>query len=321
MNVFFAGTGGFGAPSLEALTQLDPPCSVAKVLTRSDRPKGRGRKLYPTPIKETALKLGLEVATVDTVSALREEVVSTPPDLLVVIDFGMLLPEDVFTAPRCGAYNFHASLLPRWRGAAPCPRAILAGDVRTGVACFQIVKALDAGPIAGMREVAIESDETAGALEERLSRESALLLQHLVPDILAGACPLLPQDPTQVTTAPKLAKSEGRIDWNQGAEMLSRHVRAMQPWPKSFSFLHARNRPPVRVTILGFRPVDSEKTPADGAEPGTITQVTRSAVFVACGEGTTGAIETIQPAGKRPMSCEDFLRGHGLVAGDFFADA
>jgi len=312
--VVFAGAGEFAVPALKALVRMD--LELLLVISRPDRPKGRGRRPASTPVAETARKLGGPLRKTDRIAALDEELERLAPDLMIVADFGELIPEKTLSIPRLGAYNIHASLLPRWRGASPCAWAIKAGDTETGVTIFRMVKELDAGPVLCRKRVPIFPGDTAGFLEERLACEGAVLLERAVRLLASGEFTLEPQDPARATKAPKLSKRAGMIPWEEKAEAVERHIRAMQPWPRAWSFLKRDAGSPLRINIMKAR---VEKLPPEDRSPapGTVTAITKSTVEVACGEGKLQLLH-LQPAGKKAMSCEDFLRGYRVQPGDRF---
>jgi methionyl-tRNA formyltransferase len=312
MRVVFAGTGEFAAICLDTLSRQD--IDLIAVITRPDRPQGRSRALLPTPVAARANTLAATLFKIENIRAVEKELEGLDLDLMVVADFGEIIPERVLGLPRRGSFNVHGSLLPRWRGAAPCTAAIRAGDTTTGVTIFRMVKGLDAGPILCRREVEILAADTAGTLEERLAREAGALLAEAIPVLRAGDFSLREQDPRLVTLAPKLRKEDGWIPWSADARAVERHIRAMQPWPGAFSALAHHGQDPLRVNILAARVV-AESGPA--AEPGTIVAVAPLTLEVACGAGKLG-IARLQAAGKKALSVAEFLRGNRVAPGDGF---
>lgn len=305
MRVVFAGTGAFAVNALQTLLAT-PDIALPAVISIPDRPRGRGRQVIPTPVAQAAGSLGVPVVKTERIGDMADALAALRPDLLIVVDFGQLVPEHVLRIPRIGPFNLHASLLPRWRGAAPVPNTILAGDRETGVTMFRMVRALDAGPILLASRTHVDDAETAGELEERLSRDAAALLLRALPGLASGAFALTPQDDALATLAPKLRKDEGRIRWKDDAAFIARHVRAMQPWPRAFTFLAEEGSPPQRVNILAALP---DARPSAPAPPGAILATQAGVIEVASGRGTV-RISCLQPAGKRAMSCAEFLRGH-----------
>ncbi len=308
-RIVFAGTPDFAVSAFAALQSAGHP--IVAVYTQPDRPAGRGRKPQPSAVKQQAQCLGIPVeqpATFAEPGAL-ERLQALEPDLLIVVAYGLLLPRDVLDIPRLGCINLHASLLPRWRGAAPIQRAILAGDARTGIDLMQMDTGLDTGPIYARREVTIGSRETAGALHDRLAALGARLLLDSLPEILAGNLTPEPQSEDDVTYANKLSKAEACIDWTQTALALDRHIRAFNPWPIAHTLLEGE---PLRIWTAEIRDEESSD-----AAPGEVIGCGREGIDVGCGQGQLRITE-LQPAGKRVMSAADFLNARslsGLVLG------
>lgn len=296
------GTPDFALPSLQRMIEA---CAVVGVVTQPERPAGRGRQLQPSPVHVLARQHSLPVITPATLrdAEVLQQLRAWQPDLIVVVAFGMLLPSEVLDLPRGGCLNVHASLLPRWRGAAPIPAAILAGDPTTGVTIMKMDVGLDTGPILRQAALDIRPNDTQASLSKRLSHLGADLLQQVVPDWLAGGITPRPQDETLVTWAPPLEKEHGRIEWHLPAEQIARQVRAFDPWPGTFTEWHGG-----RLRILQVQVV-SLPTSASGvdAPPGSV-MVTSTGPVVATGDGGLMLV-TVQPPGKRPMSGADFARG------------
>lgn len=231
MKVIFAGTPDFAVPTLRML--LDSPHHICAVYTQPDRPSGRGRQLKPTPVKELALSAGLPVYQPETLESAEEQrkLKDFAADLMVVIAYGMILPQEVLDIPRLGCVNVHASLLPRWRGAAPIQRALLAGDRETGVTIMKIVRQLDAGDMLHKEVCAINPDDTAGTLFDKLAQLGAAGLAKVLPAYEVGAIVAEKQDESLVTYAHKLDKTEASVNWAEPAEVLDRKVRGLNPWP------------------------------------------------------------------------------------------
>jgi methionyl-tRNA formyltransferase len=236
------------------------------------------------------------------------------PDLLVVAAYGQILSPELLGIPRHGSINVHASLLPKYRGAAPVAYAILNGDSETGVSIIQVLPQLDAGPILAVARTPIGAQETAGQLEARLARLAVDLLPGVIEQFAAGAVHPLLQTEALVTRAPKLKKQMGAIDWTASAAHIDCHIRAMQPWPNPYTFLHSAGKPPQRLLILAVRPLPD--APIQAA-PGTPLGTDRQHLVVQAG---TGAVEIlqIQPEGKRSMTAADFLRGRQVDSADRF---
>ena len=297
-QVVFMGTPDFAVPVLEA---LDKEHHVAGVVTQPDRPAGRGRRLTPSPVKEAALDHSLplfqprSLRTPEAVTQLE----AWGPEVIVVAAFGQILKQNVLDLPPHGCLNVHASLLPRWRGAAPVPAAILAGDEVTGVTIMQMDAGLDTGPILTQREERIRSDDTHVTLEKRLAKLGAELLIETLSAYLTGDLSPQPQPEEGVTYAQQLRKEDGRLDWSLPAVDLDRRVRAFTPWPGAFTTWHGRRLKVLRAaTLLDWR--------VDVPTGTVVAQADRTAV--AAGEGAL-LLDEVQLAGKRPMDIASFIRG------------
>jgi methionyl-tRNA formyltransferase len=310
MRVGFAGTPAFAATALEAI--LRAGFSVPIVLTRPDRPKGRGLRVQPSPVKSLAEMHGIAVlqpATLKTAES-RAEVLRVPLDVLVVAAYGLLLPREVLAWPRHGCINIHASLLPRWRGAAPIERAIEAGDDDTGISLMQMDAGLDTGPVIERVRMRIEANDTAGALTERLAALGAAAIVASLQRLRdAGRLAALPQPDDGVTHAQKIAKSEAAIDWRLSASVLARRIRAFDPAPGVTAALGGRS---LKLWLAQAVP-----SPTPGAAPGRVLAADSSALVVACGEGALRIAE-VQPAGGRRMGVAAFIAGRRLGPGDAF---
>ena len=305
MRVVFAGTPDFSVPVLQAL--LDSRHPVVGVYTQPDRPSGRGRKLTPSPVKQLALQHGIPVfqpASLRDPDAQRQ-LAALEPDLMVVVAYGLILPQAVLDLPARGCVNLHASILPRWRGAAPIQRAILAGDQESGVCLMQMEAGLDSGPVLAERRTPITADDTGGALHDRLSRLAAELLAEQLDALAQGSLQPAGQDETLVTYAEKLAKSEAAIDWRQDAEQLERKVRAFNPWPVA----QAKYEGKV-LRIWDARAVEGR-----AGAPGSIVAAGKEGIDVVCGKGCLRLLQ-IQLPGARRLSAAEFLnarRVEGVV--------
>lgn len=306
------GTGTFALPVFRAL--YDSPHKVAGLFTQPDR-TGRGHHHHRNPLKELALERGTPVFQPRSINepegigTLRE----LNADLGLVAAYGQILSEDVIRAPKHGCINVHASLLPKYRGAAPVHYAILNGETETGVTIFQIEPRLDAGMILGTTKTAIEQKETTGELEGRLAELAVPLTLRILDEIEAGATKPAPQDPAQVTRAPSMRKPFGEIDWSQSAKQIQNHVRAMQPWPTPFTFLHQPERKPLRVILTDVAPCEPTGEESE-AGPGTVAFADENTIVVQTGDGLL-RIERLRPEGKREMTAAEFQPGHSLIAG------
>ncbi len=301
LRILFAGTPDFSVPPLRAL--LESAHQVVGVHTQPDRPAGRGRKRQPSPVKQVAQEAGVPVH--QPVTLRRPEAVETiadlAPDLMVVVAYGLILPPEVLAIPRLGCVNIHASLLPRWRGAAPIQRAIEAGDRVTGVSIMQMDEGLDTGPVYLMRETPIEREDTAATLHDRLARLGAEALMEALPGIADGSLQPRPQDEAGATYAPKLEKKEAFIDWNQPAWRLERKVQAFNPWPVA----------QTRYEQANLRIWEAHAIDGMAAAPGTVMAAGREGVDVATGEGLL-RITRLQMPGKKPVSAQDFINAHAI---------
>jgi methionyl-tRNA formyltransferase len=294
LRVIFAGTPDFAIPSLKALI-ADPGVTVVAVYSQPDRPSGRGRKLTPSPVKACALHAGIPVESPIHFKEApsREQLAAYAPDLMVVAAYGLLLPQSVLDIPRFGCINVHASLLPRWRGAAPVQAAILAGDAETGVGIMRMEKGLDTGGIYLEKRIAIHSATDAGTLTDDLAQLGAQALIEAIQQ-QCYTKPAIAQATEGVTYAHKIKKQDALIDWQQPADTVARHIHAYWPWPGAFTFYDGK-----RLKISAAHAVD---TPSE-EEAGTVIQIAEHGVIVACGDGAL-CIETCQPEGKtlRPAS-------------------
>jgi len=344
MRIIFLGTPDFAVPSLEAL--LDAGHEILCVVTQPDRPGRRHSQPVPTPVKAFATSRGILVRQTEDVNQppFAGGLADLRPDLIAVAAFGQKLRRRLLGLAPHGAINVHASLLPRHRGAAPIAHAILAGDTETGVTVQRMAARLDAGDILAQEATPIGPRETAGELTDRLARLGATLLGRAVADIAAGQSHPVPQDPAKATFAPSLRKEDGAIDWTRDAAYLARLVRAMNPWPSAFTFWTPPSGAPLRLVVHDAEgPIREGEAPAEPpwegeapaepswegeapaepswegeapAEPGRIAAAEPSGIAVETGHGLLRLL-TLQPAGGRPMSAADFLRGHRLVPGGY----
>jgi methionyl-tRNA formyltransferase len=303
LAVVFAGTPDFAVPSLEAITSSRH--RLVAVFTQPDRPSGRGRRLTAGPVKERALALGIPVRQPDTMrdADAREAIASFAPDVMVVVAYGLLLPTDVLALPRFGCLNVHASLLPRWRGAAPIARAILAGDAATGVCIMRMEAGLDTGPVMLARELAIGARTTAGELELRLAEEGGAAIVAALDALDAGTANFTPQDPRLATYAAKLSKAEARLDWREGAAALERRVRALNPRPVAETTLDG-----AQLRIFESRVVAASPGPV----PGTILSAGADGIVVMTGEQGL-ALTRVQLPGRRAVSAAELANSRPLA--------
>ena len=310
LTIVYFGTPEFAVPTLEAL--LASRHVVSGVITQPDRPKGRGQRLQPTPVKAAAVAQSVPVFQPERLRApeVRATLESWAPDLGVVAAYGKLIPDELLALPRLGMINVHASLLPRYRGAAPIQRAVIAGDAETGVTIMRVIKALDAGAMLDKVHCPIGPDDTSDVVERKLSQMGASLLVDVVERLSHGPVTEEPQDDHMATYAAKLTKSEGLIDWTLPPADIHNRVRGLYPWPHAYTFVDGE-----RLVVLATR-----VEPPTGLDvtPGTIVCASADGIRVATGQGGQILIVDVQPEGRRAMSARDYLGGHPLTPGTSF---
>ncbi len=334
LRVVFAGTPEFAAVSLEALIKQQQALniSIVAVYSQPDRKAGRGQKLAASAVKQVALAHGIAVeqpetfkkSSIEGVTA-RQTLKDYQPDVMIVAAYGLILPIGVLNTPTYGCLNIHASLLPRWRGAAPIHRALLAGDSETGVTIMQMNKGLDTGDMLYKVSASIESDDTAASLHDKMAELGATAIITVLQDLPHYQAQAIVQDDSQANYAEKLVKTEGEIDWTQSATVIERQIRGLTPWPGAYTFLAGQ-----RVKILASLPVNASQ-PTD-KQAGTVISVGRKAILVACGkdnidadvnsekpQASTLAITQLQFAGSKPVSAEQICHGNQLNDGDQFS--
>lgn len=301
-RIVFAGTPDFAVVVLDAMVAAEVKPAV--VYTQPDRPSGRGRKLTSSPVKRRAAELGLEVRQPRRLDeAAVQALTADAPELMVVVAYGLILPPEVLALPAHGCVNVHASLLPRWRGAAPIQRALLAGDAETGVCLMRMEQGLDTGPVLAERRTRIAPEDDAGTLHDRLARLGGELLVESLPDLLDDALEARPQLEEGVTYARKLDKSEAAIDWSAAAEDIARQVRAYLPWPVAETA-----SPKGRLRIWEAQ----AESGSSAAVPGTVLGESGEGITVATGRGVL-RITRLQLPGRKPVTAGEFLNAASLV--------
>ncbi|MCB9078431.1 MAG: methionyl-tRNA formyltransferase [Anaerolineaceae bacterium] len=301
------GTPDFAVPSLTAL--IDSDYDVAAVVTQPDRPSGRGKRLTPPPVKAAAEAADLKVLQPRTLKSPEAfaALAAFKPDLIIVAAFGQILRSNVLDLPPYGCINVHASLLPRWRGAAPITAAVLAGDAETGVTIMKMDEGLDTGPMIAKRAIPITDHHTGGMLTAILADLGAQLLIDTLPHWVSGEIEPQPQDNSQATFAPRLDKQAGALDWSQPAVAIERKVRAFDPWPGTFTTI---SKGPVKILNVS---IAREVTPPPDSPPGAVFKQRRE-VYITTGDGVLQLI-TVQPAGKKAMPAEAWLNGQPDLEG------
>jgi methionyl-tRNA formyltransferase len=303
VRTVFMGTPAFAVPTLDVLLQAG--LDLVGVYTQPDRPKGRGQALAIPPVKEMALRHGIPVFQPQKLRApeVVEELRALAPDLIVVVAFGQILPRSVLEIPRHGCINVHASLLPKYRGAAPINQAIIDGEKETGITTMLMDVGLDTGPMLLKRALSIGPDETAGELHDRLCRLGGETMAATLQLLLRGELHPQVQDDSQTCYAAMLKKEDGRINWSQSAQQIHNRIRGLAPWPGTYTFLHGE---PLKLFLT--------RVEAGEGEPGSILPPASDAVRIACGSGIL-AVRELQLPGKKRLAAADFLRGCPLPAG------
>jgi methionyl-tRNA formyltransferase len=311
MNAVFMGTSSFAVPALERL--VASPHVLLAVVTQPDRPQGRGRQIMPSAVKRAALAHGLPVLQPQRAreAAFVAELTALAPDVIVVAAYGQLLPPALIVLPAYGCINVHASLLPKYRGAAPVNWALIRGERVTGVTIMRMDETLDTGPILLQAALEIAPADDAGTLQERLAQLGAETLLKALTGLACGTLQPIPQDHRQATYAPKLRKEDGRIRWAQPAEAVSNRIRGVTPWPGALT-THAGN--PLRIWRA------TAVAQATEEPPGTVARLDRQGIWVATSDGYI-VLQEVQPAGGRRMDAAAYARGHGLRAGDILGHA
>lgn len=309
-RIVFFGSGEFGVPTLRGLAEAG--YDIPAVVSQPPRPAGRGGKCRPTPIGVLAGELGMSIrcpATPNT-PEFEAELRSLSPDLAVIVAYGHLIGKPLLGIPRLGFVNLHGSLLPAYRGAAPVPRAILAGERESGVSVFQLDERFDTGAVIARTGLPIADDDTSATYLAKLAPLGGRTMLAAVADIVAGKAVRQPQDESRASKAPKFAKEDGRVDWSRPYAEIERKVRALQPWPRAFAFF-GTPKGEQRLNILALRPAAAD---APRRPPGTVLAAdAASGLVVATGDGAARLVR-VQPEGKKPMTDTDYLRGTKIDA-------
>jgi len=305
-RIVFFGTPSFALPSLLKLTQ--GPDEVVAVVTQPDRERGRGQKVVPSPVKEFALQKGLLVFQPEKVKeeAYQERLRGLGADLFVVAAYGQILTKSLLSIPKFGAVNVHASLLPKYRGAAPIAWAILKGEKQTGVTTMLMDEGMDTGDILLQSEILIREDETTETLHDRLASLGAQLLSETLEKMKRGGIHPIPQDPSKATYAPMLKKEDGRIDWTKGAEEIDRLVRAFQPWPGAYMEWKGQRLRIYKGEVRQAKPT---------GKAGKVLWVSSDSIEIETGKDSY-LLREVQLEGKKRMSVRDFLSGHPILVGE-----
>jgi methionyl-tRNA formyltransferase len=311
LRIVFCGTPEFAVPSLRHLAER-PEFSIDAVITQPDRPRGRGQHLSSSPVKDAALEIGLHVYQPETIKSesSQEFLKRVAPDAVVIIAYGQIIPARLLTIPRLGWLNLHASLLPRYRGAAPIHWAIANGETVTGLTTMQIDKGMDTGPTLLRREVEIGPDESSPELAVRMSALGAELIADSLLRFDRGELFPVPQDAQNASYAPMLKKEDGRIDWSQPAQQIYNRMRAFVPWPGAFTTFRQQT-----CNVWG-RP-ESRGMAGENMQPGEIISSTKE-LYVVCGEGSCLRAESVQIEGRKKLSAREFANGARIVSGDRF---
>ncbi len=303
LSVVFAGTPDFSVPALEAIAASRH--RVVAVYTQPDRRSGRGLKVEPGPVRRTAEALGIPVEQPSTLKdpGAQSGLAARRPDVMVVVAYGLILPQAVLDIPRLGCLNIHASLLPRWRGAAPIQRALAAGDRQTGITIMRMEAGLDTGPMLSQEPIEIDAGETGGSLHDRLAKLGARMIVAALDGLEAGSAQFVAQDDSLATYAKKLSKEEALLDWSQPAAVLERQVRAFDPWPVAETRLDGQQ---LRIWAA------HAAVAAESGPPGTVLASDARGITVAAGEGVL-VLDRVQLPGKRPVTGADLARARPLA--------
>jgi methionyl-tRNA formyltransferase len=304
-NLVFCGTPRFAVPSLEKLVEAG--FRIQLVVTQPDKPRGRGMELTPSPVKQRALELGLQVAQPDKIKnneEFRSQLSTLKPDAIIVVGYGRLIPQWMIDLPPMGNINLHASLLPKYRGAAPIQWAIACGETVTGVTTMKIDSGLDTGDILLQKEIPVEAKDTAETLAPRMANIGAELVRETLPGLRAGTVHPTPQDNTKASLAPILKKEDGEIDFHRSAQEICNRLRGFQPWPGAYTNFRGKN-----LQVWDAEPLQRVLSEAEFA-------VEADRLIVGCGKGTALELLEVQPEGKKRMATRDFVHGYRPQGGE-----
>lgn len=303
LKVIFAGTPEFALPMLEAL--FESPHEICAVFTQPDRPAGRGQKMHSSPIKQFAVEKHLPIFQPNTLRdpVIQQQIAELQADVMIVVAYGLILPAVILAMPKYGCINVHASLLPRWRGAAPIQRAILAGDTETGISIMQMDAGLDTGPVYERRACEILTTDTASLVHDKLTQIGSESLMHCLEKIQNGTAHTIPQINEYATYATKLNKTEADIQWQQSAQEIDRMIRAFNPWPIAYSTLDDQH-----IRIWSATPLNTETN----ASPGTLIQKNKDEIIVATGKGDL-RLNYLQLPGGKSLATKDLLNAHAAL--------
>jgi methionyl-tRNA formyltransferase len=305
LNLVFCGTPRFAVPSLEKLVEAG--FRIQLVVTQPDKPRGRGMELTPSPVKQRALELGLQVAQPDKIKnneEFRSQLSTLKPDAIIVVGYGRLIPQWMIDLPPMGNINLHASLLPKYRGAAPIQWAIACGETVTGVTTMKIDSGLDTGDILLHKEIPVEAKDTAETLAPRMANIGAELVRETLPGLRAGTVHPTPQDNTKASLAPILKKEDGEIDFHRSAQEICNRLRGFQPWPGAYTNFRGKN-----LQVWDAKPLQRVLSEAEFA-------VEADRLIVGCGKGTALELLEVQPEGKKRMATRDFVHGYRPQSGE-----
>ncbi|MCK8817822.1 methionyl-tRNA formyltransferase [Natroniella sulfidigena] len=313
MDIVFMGTPDFAVPALEAVVEAEG-IEVQGVISQPDRKKGRGQKLQPTSVKKKALEYDLEVFQPEDISEGIDKLKEWDPEVIAVVAYGQILPEEVLNLPEHGCINVHSSLLPKYRGAAPIHRAIINGDQITGVTTMKLEQGMDTGDMILQQEVEITAEDTVGSLHDRLALVGGELLVETLVAIADGSVSYQEQDHAAATYADKVDKKEGEVDWGQSAEDIWNLIRGFNPWPGAYTYYQGQ-----RLKLWASQVVDQEKV-NEKIEPGTIVELDHDlGIVVQTGQGQL-VLTKLQPASKQKMSATDYLLGYDIEVGSKLGD-